>query len=258
LSSLLTTRQVQEILKVDRITVYRMLNDGRLHGVKIGNHWRFHKNEIDRFVGLQESHPAAQVGPLDLSEFPTHCISKVEDLFAGIIGIGVTVVSQMGEPLTPISNCNPFCRLVLSSPTGCQACQSSWREALGVNDGPSEFRICHAGLCFFRSIVKLNNQPVAWIISGQYRITAPQLPEEQSLIERLAESHRLPAADLRKAVQRVPILDAAQQKQVAEWSPRLAATVESILQERHVLSDRLQQIADLSNVRTVSSGQTPS
>jgi excisionase family DNA binding protein len=37
----LTTRQVQNILQVDRITIYRMLQDGRLKGVKIGQQWRF-------------------------------------------------------------------------------------------------------------------------------------------------------------------------------------------------------------------------
>ena len=34
MTDLLTTRQVQDILKVDRITIYRMLQDGRLKGVK--------------------------------------------------------------------------------------------------------------------------------------------------------------------------------------------------------------------------------
>ena len=51
-NDLLTSRQVQEILKVDRITVYRMLNDGRLKGVKIGQQWRFHNSEVERLLGM--------------------------------------------------------------------------------------------------------------------------------------------------------------------------------------------------------------
>jgi excisionase family DNA binding protein len=253
LPSLLTTRQVQEILKVDRITVYRMLNDGRLSGVKIGNHWRFHKKDIDQFIGLRETHPLEPSTEIELSEFPAHCISKVEDLVAGIIGIGVTIVNRQGEPLTPISNCNPFCQLILSSSSGCKACQSSWREAIGEGDGNSEFRICHAGLCFFRSVVYVDHQPVAWIISGQYRIAPPRPVEEKPLVKRLAENHRIPLADLWESAQRIPVLDPIQQSQVELWSPRLAATVESILQERNLLSTRLQQISDLSTVRASSS-----
>ena len=49
--TLLTTRQVQELLRVDRITVYRMLNDGRLKGVKIGQQWRFPAREVERLLG---------------------------------------------------------------------------------------------------------------------------------------------------------------------------------------------------------------
>ncbi|MCA9947998.1 MAG: helix-turn-helix domain-containing protein, partial [Anaerolineales bacterium] len=36
MEDLLTTRQVQELLQVDRTTVYRMRKDGRLTGVKVG------------------------------------------------------------------------------------------------------------------------------------------------------------------------------------------------------------------------------
>jgi excisionase family DNA binding protein len=256
LPTLLTTKQVQEILKVDRITVYRMLTDGRLNGVKIGNQWRFHKKEIDRFIGIKESKLQEQPIEMDITEFPSHCVSKVEDLVAGIIGIGVTIVNRQGEPLTPISNCNPFCQLIRSSATGCKACQSSWREAVGASDGNSEFRICHAGLCFFRSVVKIDNQPVAWIISGQYRIGPPRPSEEQPLVKRLAETHRIPFEDLWESAHRIPVLDPLQQTQVELWSPRLATTVESILQERYQLSTRLQKISDLSAVRAAPAGQT--
>ena len=45
MAELLTTKQLEDLLKIDRITVYRMLNDGRLKCVKIGNQWRFPRNE---------------------------------------------------------------------------------------------------------------------------------------------------------------------------------------------------------------------
>ena len=54
MDNLLTTRQVQDRLKVDRITIYRMLQDGRLRGVKIGQQWRFPEKEIERLKKEQE------------------------------------------------------------------------------------------------------------------------------------------------------------------------------------------------------------
>jgi excisionase family DNA binding protein len=53
MDDLLTTRQVQEILQVDRITIYRMLQDRRLKGVKIGQQWRFARREVERLLNSE-------------------------------------------------------------------------------------------------------------------------------------------------------------------------------------------------------------
>jgi excisionase family DNA binding protein len=47
---LLTTRRLQELLRVDRITIYRMLNDGRLRGFKVGGQWRFSRRKIEAWL----------------------------------------------------------------------------------------------------------------------------------------------------------------------------------------------------------------
>ena len=36
MSGLLTTQQLQELIRVDRSTIYRMAEDGRLPAVKVG------------------------------------------------------------------------------------------------------------------------------------------------------------------------------------------------------------------------------
>ena len=51
MSDLYTVKQVQDLLKVDRITVYRMLQDGRLKGIKIGHQWRFTAAELEHLAG---------------------------------------------------------------------------------------------------------------------------------------------------------------------------------------------------------------
>ena len=50
MDELITTKQVQDLLQVDRITIYRMLKDGRLKGVKVGKQWRFQTQEIEDLV----------------------------------------------------------------------------------------------------------------------------------------------------------------------------------------------------------------
>jgi len=47
---LLTADEVQQLLDIDRSTIYRMAGDGRLPAVKIGRQWRF---PADRIAALR-------------------------------------------------------------------------------------------------------------------------------------------------------------------------------------------------------------
>ena len=48
MADLLTTNQVQTLLKVDRTTIYRMVEQGRLPAIRVGKQWRFSRPEIER------------------------------------------------------------------------------------------------------------------------------------------------------------------------------------------------------------------
>ena len=255
MSPLLTTHQVKDLLKVDRITIYRMLNDGRLKGVKIGKQWRFHRSEIEKLLGKPDSATSEETEEEILSEFPSGCVEKVEDLLAGILGIGVTTVNLRGEPLNKIVNSNSFCQLILSSESGRQACQAAWREPASANDDKSTFQVCPTGLCFFRSPVAISGRTVAWVISGQFRIASSDRGQEAAMIKSLSERHRIPRHSLEEALHNVHSLTQEQQIQVGAWTPCLAKTIQSILQERDSLTTRLKQISDLSAVRPVYAGR---
>ena len=68
MTELLTIKQLHEILKVDRVTLYRMLDDGRLRGIKIGNQWRFPQSELDRLLGGDSA--AAEKTDKSIPELP--------------------------------------------------------------------------------------------------------------------------------------------------------------------------------------------
>ena len=52
---LLTTTQVQDLLQVDRTTIYRMVESGRLPAIRVGKQWRFSRPEIERWLGTAAS-----------------------------------------------------------------------------------------------------------------------------------------------------------------------------------------------------------
>ena len=51
----LTAKQVEDLLNVDRTTIYRMLKDGRLAGVKIGQQWRFYTHKVEELLSGAET-----------------------------------------------------------------------------------------------------------------------------------------------------------------------------------------------------------
>jgi excisionase family DNA binding protein len=249
MSELLTTNQIKDRLKLDRITIYRMLNDGRLKGVKIGNQWRFPQSEIDRLMGEEKTTEEKENNDEALTDFPSDCVHMVQEIFAGIIGIGAMTITLEGDTLTKPTYSNPFCKLMLSNPSSRQSCQASWRKIALRTTGQPPFQICHAGLCYQRAIVNLNDQPVAWLVAGQFYINPPDLDQEKERLLQLADKYNIPLSQLTEAATKIPVLKKYQQEQVQEWTPKVANTINSILCERADLMDRLQRIADLSNIR---------
>ncbi|NTU84986.1 MAG: helix-turn-helix domain-containing protein, partial [Chloroflexales bacterium] len=143
MKELLTAREVQDRLKVDRVTVYRMRKDGRLSGVKVGQQWRFDQASVEALLSgscLAEPRPASR--PADV--LPLHCIQPIQDVFAEVAGVGAITVAPDGTPLTTQSNGCRFCALVQASPSGQRACQESWRRLASAT--PGTFATCPAGL----------------------------------------------------------------------------------------------------------------
>jgi excisionase family DNA binding protein len=118
---LLTAREVQEILKIDRTTVYRMLKDGRLGGVKVGQQWRFPHRAVDALLGgarpLAQDAPPGEGLPL-----PVHCIQAIQDLFADIAGVAAITLAPDGQPLTRPSGAHALRAALTPAVNGGQGC----------------------------------------------------------------------------------------------------------------------------------------
>jgi len=52
--TLLTALEVQHLLHIDRSTIYRMAEDGRLPAIRVGRSWRFPAERIDAMLGAGE------------------------------------------------------------------------------------------------------------------------------------------------------------------------------------------------------------
>ena len=246
MTELLTTRQVQNLLKVDRITIYRMLADGRLKGVKIGQQWRFPVNEVERF--LNGSTPAETPAPAAPPPLPVHCLQTVQNLFTGVSQVGGLVVDPAGAPITALSGACQLCRMLQSTPSGAQACRDSWKAmALAAEDGEREFT-CHAGLSYLAAPVMDGETRVGWLLAGQIRLTDPIPEENNNQMQELSRAHTLPVSAVQEAFRQAPLIPSDKHAQLHSWVINASTAMESIMLERSGFMQRLQQIANLTQL----------
>lgn len=250
MSELLTTHQVQEELQIDRTTIYRMLKDGRLEGVKIGRQWRFPRSEVDALLGLE---PAAAVEAkediaLSLEALPIHCVQAIQDVSAETVEVGAITTDSSGCPITEISNSCTFCDLILSTETGREACIGSWSKLSRQHESAPMFVTCHAGFQYARARIDLNDDPSAMLIAGQFFISQADQDAQLDLIEGLARTHGLDADELHEAANVDRVLSPERQQKIATWLERLAGTLALIGRERADLLGRLRRISAMSAV----------
>ncbi|MCB9422341.1 MAG: PocR ligand-binding domain-containing protein [Ardenticatenaceae bacterium] len=252
MEELLTTKQVLDILQVDRTTIYRMLKDGRLTGVKVGQQWRFPHSEVEELLSGTPSIPLEPVRParstITHEALPIPCLQSVQDVSAETMEVGAVTTDLDGQPLTKVSNSCQFCNLIRSTQTGYQDCVNSWRKLARQHDSAPHFVTCHAGLHYARASIELDDELFAMLVTGQFYIMAPDPDEVKQRVTRLAQVHGLNEADLARAAAELPILSPKKQEKITDWLEKLADTFSLIGRERADMLDRLRRIASMSSV----------
>lgn len=243
----LTTHQVQDILKVDRITVYRMLQDGRLKGVKIGQQWRFTLGEVQRLIGRNPAEEEILSTGAD-AVFPVPCVQTIQDLFAEVSQIGAIVIDAQGQPVTQISQPNPFFGAVTASPAGQAAYQATWERFTGEARRGSEQFTCHAGLKYVGVPIYARDEFVGVFLAGQFYWQPADPDEEAARLSRLAHSLDLPLEKLQQSARQIPVIEESRHAQVQGWPAKAARAIQSILKERTGFVERLQKIANLTQI----------
>jgi excisionase family DNA binding protein len=242
---LLTAKQLQDLLRIDRTTIYRMLADGRLKGIKVGNQWRFPKDAIDALLsGVRAGETSKPEAPGHI--LPLNCIQPIQDVFADITQVSSLTTAPDGTPLTRLSSPCAFCSLILASESGKQACIGSWRKLATQPEVRPRFVTCHAGLHYARARIEIGGTLVAMFVAGQFYASPPDPSEAKQRIHTLATTHTIDARGLTEAAREIPIADKRKEAQIGTWMEKIARTFEHFGKERSDMMSRLRRIADIT------------
>lgn len=246
MTDLLTTRQVQEILKVDRITIYRMLQDGRLKGIKIGSQWRFTQQEVERI--LEGRAPRQRISADPGPAFPAHCVQTIQNLLSEISQMCALVLDKDGNPVTEFTAQPGLSRQIMSTADGLAAYKTAWQGfAQGAPDKTGEFT-CPVGLTAAAAPIHEGETLVGWFLVGQVYLDDAEREKAEKQAGELAAKFGLSAAEIADNIRAVPVLTPEQRTLITHWAEKAAQAIDSILRERSGYKLRLQQIADLTQM----------
>lgn len=252
MNDLITTHQLEEILKVDRITIYRMLGDGRLKGFKVGGQWRFSRSEVESWIRGRcfdldslVSEGAGKDGEQVSRILPITCIQAVQSIFADAMDIAAVTTDIEGHILTEVSNSCDFCQAILSSKEGQRRCSAFWK-----NSGTGGMNTCHAGLLGTGERVTTHGKRVGIVVGCQLDLQSGEGRNNAGWKENLsllASELDLPEKNLQTAAAGVRTIQPDQWPRVTRLVKQVAETFSKIGEERLALLGRLERIAEITH-----------
>jgi excisionase family DNA binding protein len=253
---LLTTREVQSLVRLNRVTIYRLIREGEFPAIKVGGQWRFPRKAVEAWLNEQSSpqRPQPQVEeatrPLTLDEIFTHSeLKPVLKAFAEATGLSVVVIDNQGNPLADCMECNPFCSAIQQMSTGQKACFDIHRQP--TNTG-GELLSCHAGLYYLAAPIELNGEPAAQVVMGPFVIDEAHLLAIQESLPIIASKFGADLIQLQDNLHTVQQVSPEQARLLGRLLSRVVNVITQLAYERSAAARRLYQIGQLVERENVS------
>ena len=257
ISEMLTARDMQTLLQVDRSTIYRMAEAGQLPAIKVGKQWRFPGDQVERWLQERATTraPSAQSAASSLLEgaplqddlaalLPLQCVQLIQDLFAELSGVMVVITDLEGNPVTEVSRpCGLFCA-ISRVPHAIRACISSWHALGAMPELEARLLPTSLGLLCTRGLVRIGNELKGMVIMGG--IAPDDWPPPPEEIQVIAAHHGVDADLLAAHIHEVYYLDATRRAQLLQTVQRIADVIAHIANERWKLMEKLAVIAQLT------------
>lgn len=195
----LTAADVTRLLRIDKSTVYRMAEDGRLSGVKIGRQWRFPAEELERSLGIEVPSPG--------SGDDHDRITAVAALYAELFDVMAVVTDLDGSPVTPVLHPSPYFAVISADPAAVAACIGEWRAHAVDPDLRPVLQPSRFGFLCARAFLRTGFELSGMVIAGG--IAPADWPPGPEALAVMTEGTGIDAEALASTTATVPRLDAS-------------------------------------------------
>ncbi len=255
MAGLLTARDVQDMLQVDRTTIYRMAENGQLPAIRVGRQWRFVRADLERWLRGQTAavipdaptapsvpHPAPDPSLAQLLPLPS--AQMIQDAFADALGVMMVTTDMQGQPITEVSNPCGLFQVVMREPDAVSHCVNNWQRMAGSLTLEPKFSASELGLLCARGLIRAGNALKGMVFIGG--IAPETWPPDARAIQELAQRFNCDPVDIQDNLAAVYHLDRNGQTRALQFVQRIADIFSHIVGDRASTHTRLQAIAALT------------
>jgi excisionase family DNA binding protein len=271
--TLLRTRQVQALLQVDRTTIYRMVESGRLPAIRVGKQWRFPQPEIERWLldhtvatnasagpagaALSDAVSIAQAGAAPTAArvlrelLPQAFCELILDAFADALGALLVVTDMAGLPQTAISHPGGTYGALARDPASLARLAPVW-GALADSPVMEPRFVAAEGFLFARGLIRVGPALCGSVVVGHVD-PAPDAGRTAEMADvgradRLADATGLAPAWVARHADTVAEVDRVAQARALAAVQRIADIFSHMVEDRQALYGRIEAIASLTAV----------
>ncbi len=169
--TLMTAEDLESLLGVDKSTVYRMAQDGRLPAIKVGRQWRFPAEPIRAMLNTGATAPGPSAESVSrtrggLRSDDASTLQPVVDLVAELLGVMMVVTDMEGNPATDVANPCPWFAERQDDPEVLEDCVNDWRAFANEQAFAPAFRQGPHGFECARALIREGNQLVGMVLAG--------------------------------------------------------------------------------------------
>ncbi len=237
MTDMLTALEMQDLLQVDRSTIYRMAGAGKLPAIKVGRQWRFPADQVHAWLGDQAPAAAGAAPAPDAGALPVSCIQPLADLAADLLGVMAVVTDMNGYPLTEVSNPCGLFAAAMDSPEAIQRCIAGWQEMAATIELEPRFRRSHLGLLCARGLIRAGTSLTGMVFIGG--IAPDDWPPDPDETAHIAAEFGIPATVVEDHLEDVYRLDRSRQAWVLSQVQRVADVISHMASERLHLVEQM-------------------
>lgn len=253
MTEMLTAKDMQNLLQVDRSTIYRMAEGQRLPAIKVGKQWRFPRDQVKQWLNGRVENVTAAAEPVtsppadhdDLADIlPLDCVQLILDTFAQTLGVMLVVTDMAGQPISEVSNPCGLFRVVSENPEAVQKCVESWQKIGAALEMEPRFVPSHLGLLCARGLVRVGTELKGMVVVGG--IAPKKWPPSPEAVQTMAAEFGVEPDQLTAHLSEVFYLDEAEQAKILTTVQKVANIIAHIVNERNQLMGKLAAIAQLT------------